>query len=264
MKKGIILVSFGTSHNEARRLCIDSILNRIKEEYQDIPVLGAFTSQVIINILKKRDKNQVFNIEEALMKMIEDGINIIYVQPLFVLPGKEYSKLIDRLNNFNKENPDMKVRIGKPLLSDSLDYEKVVKGFVFLDIRDKEALVLMGHGSDPKTDEAYEKLENEFIRKTYNNVFIGTLKGKKTIDDIIVQLKAKGIRRVKLMPFMLLAGNHAKVDMVSGDDSWQGKLLSAGIMVEVLYIGLGQIKEIQDIYMKHLDDILNIDNKNIT
>lgn len=58
------------------------------------------------------------------------------------------------------------------------------------------------------------------------------------------------------MPFMLVAGRHAIRDMISGENSWKGKLLSAGIKVEESLKGLGEIEGIQDIYMSHLREII--------
>ncbi len=52
-EKGIIVASFGTTHGDTCKLCIENIENRIKEEYKDYLVLRAFTSQMVINRLKK-------------------------------------------------------------------------------------------------------------------------------------------------------------------------------------------------------------------
>ena len=53
MKKGILVTSFGTTFEETRKLCIESIENRIKDEFEDHLVLRAFTSRVVISRLKK-------------------------------------------------------------------------------------------------------------------------------------------------------------------------------------------------------------------
>ncbi|NLJ91049.1 MAG: sirohydrochlorin cobaltochelatase [Clostridiales bacterium] len=259
MQKAIILVSFGTTYEEARRLCIDSIEDRIREEFRGIHIFRAYTSRIIINILKKRDNYLVDNLEEALIRATSSGVYNIYIQPLFVLPGKEYSKLKDQVKEFIIDNSKVNIQVGKPLLGDDLDYDMVVRGLdsIYQDIAYDEGIVFMGHGCDPYTDKAYERLEQRFRQAGYPNVFIGTLKGRKTIDEIIPTLQGLGIKKVKLMPFMFFAGSHATNDMVSGKDSWQDKLLSSGIRVEPIIMGLGQIKEIQDIYINHLD-ILNI------
>ena len=257
MRKGIIVVSFGTTYEKTRKRCIESIENRIREEYKNFLVSRAFTSQMVINKLRKRDNYLVDNPKEALEKMKDNGIDNIYIQPLHIIPGNEYEKLLEQVKEFSKESDNVNIRIGKPLLFDDLDYDKVVEGLNFMETKDEEVIVFMGHGTDHFADESYKKLENKFREKNYKNVFIGTVEGKTTIDDIIPNLKKQNIKKARLMPFMLVAGDHAINDMASEEDSWKTKLLSEGIEVEVILKGLGEVKSIQDIYMNHLNNIVN-------
>lgn len=253
MKKGIIVTSFGTSHNETRELCIESIENRIKEKYRDYLVTRAFTSRMVINILKKRDNYLVDTPTEALGKMKEEGIKEIYIQPLLIIEGHEYEKTLREVDNFVKENPDFKVTVAKPLLSDEMDYENTVKG---LGLDKEDAVVFMGHGSDHITDISYKKLEDTIREHGYKNVFIGTVEGEVGIDDVVERLKVQDIKNVILKPFMLVAGVHALEDMASDDEqSWKSILEKNGIDVEVQIVGLGQVKELQDIFIEHLDQI---------
>ena len=251
MKKTIIIASFGTSHKETRKLCIESIEERIKEKYRNFLILRVFTSQIIINRIRERENYLVYSLSEAFGKIRENKVNTVYLTPLFILPGKEYRKLTGQVQEFFKGNPPIDVQIGSPLLFHDMDYDKVVEGLSF-GLESEEGIVFMGHGSDSFADKCYEKLEGRFRHRGYENIFIGSLKGNRTIDNIIPVLKKKNIKRVRLMPFMLVAGKHAIDDMMAGENSWEKKLLSQGIKVEVLLKGLGQIRSIQDIYMDHL------------
>ena len=100
MKIGIIVVSFGTSYEKTRKLCIESIENRIKKKYKDFLVTRAFTSQMIINKLKKRDNYIVSNPKEALEAMKAKGVDNIYIQPLHIISGHEYEKLQEQSYRF--------------------------------------------------------------------------------------------------------------------------------------------------------------------
>ncbi|WP_353092666.1 sirohydrochlorin cobaltochelatase [Tissierella praeacuta] len=243
MKRGIIVASFGTTHEDTRKLCIENIENIIKEKYKDYLVFRAFTSQMVINTLKKRDSIHVFNPSEAIEEMKAQGIEEIYIQPLHIIPGHEYEKL-------TKYN----LRVGLPLLSLREDNVKIVEGMGINELGNNEAIVFMGHGSDHEADKVYEVLENIYHDKGLKNVFIGTVEGSKTINDIISNLKEKDIKKVKLQPFMLVAGDHAKNDMASDDeDSWKSILEKEGYEVEVSLKGLGEYKIIQDIFLEHLE-----------
>lgn len=246
MKKGIIVASFGTTHENTRKLCIESIENIIKEKYKDYLVLRAFTSRMVINILKKRDGIHIFNPDEAIEEMKTQGVDEIYIQPLHIIPGHEYEKL-------TKYN----LKVGLPLLSLREDNIKIAEEMGVNELGDNEAMVFMGHGSDHKADKAYEALENIYHDKGFTNIFIGTVEGSKTIDDIIRDLKGRNIKKVKLRPFMLVAGDHAINDMASSEEnSWKSILEKEGYEVEVSLKGLGEYKIIQDIFLEHLEEII--------
>lgn len=257
MKKGILITSFGTTYEETRKLCIESIENRVKEEFKENLVLGAFTSGVIISILKKRDNYLVDNPREALEKMRMEGIKDIYIQPLLFMKGYEYDKICKYVNEFLQVNPEINIKIGKPLLTSKMDYEKSVDALELEEDKEGKGTIFMGHGSGHKADISYEILEQSFRKKGYKNVFIATVEGKKNLEEIIIKLKENNIQRVKLMPFMLAAGNHAKKDMASDEDnSWKTILEQNHIEVDIEMKGLGQVKGIQDIFIDHLKDIL--------
>lgn len=258
MKKGIIVVSFGTTYEKTRKLSIESIENKVKERYKDYLVLRAFTSQMVINKLKRRDNYFVDNPREALEKMKVNGIKEIYIQPLHIIPGHEYEKLLSQVKEFLEENNSYAIKIGKPLLYDELDYYKVVQGLNLSDRKQNEGIVFMGHGTNHEADASYEKLERTFREKGYENVYIGTVEGSITIEDIISKLKVKEIQKIKLRPFMLVAGDHAINDMASNEeDSWKSILESNGFNVEVSLQGLGELEAIQNIYLEHLENIMD-------
>lgn len=255
MKKGIIVVSFGTTYEETRRLNIEAIENRVKEEYSETLVLRAFTSEIIRKKLKIRDKLSIFNVKEALEQMKEENIKYIYLQPLHIIEGHEYEKVLRQARDFLVENRDINIKIGRPLLSAEEDYINVVEA---LELRDQEgqALVYMGHGSDHDADRSYEKLETRIRQKGIENTFIGTVEGSRTIDQIVEELKAGQIERVELKPFMLVAGDHAINDMASDEeDSWKSILEGEGILVETELKGLGENEGIQEIFINHLEGI---------
>lgn len=257
MKKGIIVVSFGTSYEEARKLCIESIETRIREKYKDFLVLRAFTSQMVINKLKKRDNYRVYNPREALEKMKEAGIKEIYIQPLLILPGYEYEKILKQTEEFLKDNEDYSIKIGKPLLYDE-DYAKIVGALCLPAIKANEAIVLMGHGTDHKADISYGRLERVFRENGHENIYVATVEGRVTLENIVPVLKDKKIERVILRPFMLVAGYHVINDMASEEEgSWKSILEREGFNVEAILKGLGELEGIQNIYLEHLEKIID-------
>ena len=134
----------------------------------------------------------------------------------------------------------------------------MVEGLSLSDIKGREGIVFMGHGTDHEKDISYDKLEKAFREKGYENVYIATVEGRVTLEDIIPKLKDKGIQKVVLKPLMLVAGDHAINDMASDEGiSWKIILEREGFNVKPILKGLGQLEKIQDIYLEHLEKIMD-------
>ncbi|KAB3539047.1 sirohydrochlorin cobaltochelatase [Alkaliphilus pronyensis] len=255
MKKGIIVVSFGTTHEETRRLCIESIEKRIAKEFSRFDVRRAFTSKMVINKLKSRDNLLVDTLEEALTKMKEEGFNEVYIQSLHVTPGKEYGDIVETVRQF--QDQFHKLALGRPLLTKVEDYKATVAGLKKQLPQQKQgkAVLLMGHGTYHPANACYSCLQS-IINDEGLNAYVGTVEDYPELQDILPKLKKANIKEAVLMPFMLVAGDHAKNDLAGDEDSWKTVLEDDGFKVEVYMHGLGENIEIQDIYIQHLKDAM--------
>lgn len=88
-KRAILAVSFGTSFEETRKKTIDRIEDDIHRTYPDDTLYRAWTSQMILRKILKRDNLHIFNIREAMEQMIRDDITELVVQPTHVISGIE-------------------------------------------------------------------------------------------------------------------------------------------------------------------------------
>lgn len=257
-KKGILVVSFGTSYAETRSLNIDACEKRIADSFPDYEIRRAFTSHIIIKKLKERDHLFIDKPEEALFKMKEDGFSEVIVQPLHIIPGEEYhEKIFKNVNRFMNDFEELVV--GRPVLFESADYEAVLRGIrkQLPNLRKGDAVLYMGHGTHHSGNAAYRRLQ-DMIDKTDMPVYIGTVEGSPLLKDIIPRLKKDHIKKITLMPFMLVAGDHAVNDMAGNeDDSWKSILLAKGFEVDVYLHGLGENTIFQDIYVQHVKDAID-------
>ena len=80
MKKGVIVASFGTSHEDTRKKTIDVIENDIRENFTDSLFFRAWTSNIIRAKLKKTSNLHINNIEEAIEEAIKEKA-ITVIQP---------------------------------------------------------------------------------------------------------------------------------------------------------------------------------------
>lgn len=253
-KTAILVVSFGTSYNDSRDITIGAIEESITKKFPDYEVRRAFTSQIIIDKLKERDGLEIDNVEEALDRAVEDGITNLVVQPTHLMDGYEYTDLANALKDY--EDKFNQIVLGAPLLTSDGDFDAVVKA-----IADKTAsyddgetaICFMGHGTEADSNRIYAKMQEKLNEAGFENYYIGTVEAEPTLDDVIAALGEKGTyKKVVLEPLMVVAGDHANNDMAGDeDDSWKTILENEGYEVECLLEGLGQITEIQNIYVEH-------------
>ena len=86
MKREILVVSFGTTSEESRRLNIGAVEQAI-EDACGLTVRRAFTSQMIINLNAKREGVRIDNVREALERAVSDGGKRLGVQPTYLMSG---------------------------------------------------------------------------------------------------------------------------------------------------------------------------------
>ena len=99
--------------------------------------------------------------------------------------------------------------------------------------------------------EEYEYIQND-------NVFVGTVEGYPSFDNVLKRLKKKNIEEILLMPLMVVAGDHVINDMASDEeDSWKSLFEAEGIKVNLYMKGLGEIDSFNDLYMNRVDDLIN-------
>ena len=246
MNKGILVTSFGTSHKDTRKKSIEALENMVKEKYGAERVERAFTSNIVRKIIKKNEGIYVYNQEEGIKTLKNRGYSEIITMSTHILNGIEYSKLNDKYG-----------KITKPLLFSDEDYHKIVNDDKFNDLEGNDALIFMGHGTESEADKSYEILQEKYKEKGRDNIFIATVEGKITLEDIIKKIKNKNYKKVLLKPFMIVAGDHAKNDMASDEkDSWKTILENNNFEVEVKLIGMGEYDFIQNMFMDKLAQII--------
>lgn len=254
-KKAILVVSFGSSHLDTLEKNIDRIEQQIQETFPDYRVYRAFTSQMILKKLKKVENLHFNTVKEAMEQMAADGIENVVVQPTHIINGIENDCMLCDVMEYTEQFK--KIRVGKPLLTSVDDYKKSIHAMMAeVELSEDEALVLMGHGTDHHANSAYPTLEYTFHSLGYNQVLVGTVEGFPDLKNVMAKLEISGRKKVTLMPFMLVAGDHAKNDMAGDEDSWKSGLMDAGYEVKAVIKGLGEMRGIRNIYIEHIEAVL--------
>ncbi len=252
-KPVILAVSFGTSYNETREVTIDAIEAALQTAYPEYEVRRAFTSQIIIDILEERDGHKIDNVEEAMERLVADGVKKVIIQPTHVIPGFEYNDLLKDISGYTEKFDSMQV--GTPLLTSDKDYGtlvEVLKEETAAYNTEKTAVVFMGHGTHHEANESYTRIEKHLHAAGLVNYFVGTVEGTPLVDEVLTKVDAGNYDKVVLLPLMIVAGDHANNDMAGDEEgSWKDVFAKAGYEVECVLNGLGQYKGIQQMIVTH-------------
>ncbi len=250
----ILVASFGTSYNDSRPVTIEAIEKDIAAAFPDWEVRRAFTAQTIIDKLADRDGLQIDSVDEAMQRLIADGVKEVVVQPTHIMPGYEYSDLIAAVSAYASSFD--KLAIGKPLIYTEEDYEAVLTALTgeIPEVGSEDtAVVFMGHGTEHFANATYSELEYMMHWEGYENFFVGTVEGFPGVDQAMSEVKAFGAKKVVLYPLMIVAGDHANNDMAGDEpDSWKTLFTGAGFEVECRIQGLGQNAAIRALIIRHV------------
>lgn len=265
-KKAIVVVSFGSTYEETVKKSIESTENKIRTAFPGYDVFRAFTSRMVIRRLSERGI-QVDTEKQAIERLQAAGYQEVYVQPLHIVAGEEYDKVKRSVVEYAhaKDKAFERIAIGRPLLfymgqeeqpDDYLTVIDAVKSQL-AKLEKDQAVVFMGHGGVHPANAAYAVLQMKLEQAGFEHAYVYTVEGFPSLDSVLEKLQKQQVRKVALLPFMLVAGDHAQNDMAGNEpDSAKSQLLTAGFEVEAYLCGLGEHAAIQGIYVQHLKDAM--------
>ena len=249
----LLVVSFGTTHEETCEKNIAAVERALAAAYPGREVRRAFTSNRVRKALAGRGM-AIDDVPTALQKAREEGFANVAVLPTHLLYGREYDKLCAQAARETASFESL--HVAPPLLADKEALYALAETLAAaFPPQEGTALALMGHGTDHLVNPVYAALQTIFRLLGREDVFIGTVEAWPTLEDVALQLQRGGYRRVVLTPLMLVAGDHAVNDLAGeGEDSWKSVLQSQGLETEIVLRGLGEYEAIRALYIRHAAD----------
>jgi sirohydrochlorin cobaltochelatase len=255
--KAVVVVSFGTTFDEARVKDIGGIEGAVEKAFPNRDFFRANTSYIVM----KRNAQKgihVKDLSDTLADLKGHGYTDILIQPAHILHGEEYEKkILEPVAKF--ENKFSLLVVGNPLIFSKEDCAIAASAIAtqFPLLQKDEGIILMGHGS-PRDN-------NKSFGNTYNNlqtssdamelpVIVGTVEevDSPNIDAVLKVLAMRHYKTVHLFPLMIVAGDHAHNDMYgNGPESWKNKIEKTGVKTIGHMNGIGRNKAIQSLYVQH-------------
>ena len=172
----------------------------------------------------------------------------IFAQPLYVVGGEEYQRMLHALeeNGFEADN------IGLPLLSGKSGPEELAGGLFkecceWLDAGG--AVFYVGHGSRLESAERMYGDLGKHLNSLHPNLFAGTLK----TDPARVVSHLKNIRGLRLVPLFASAGGSSWRKVAGREEgtlAW--RLERMGFKCEVSSLGLLENVVAQDVWLRNI------------
>ncbi len=252
-KVGILLVAFGSSETSAQ-VSFENIQRKVTAAFPAADVRWAYTSHVIRAKLADRGK-ALDSPTLALARLQDEGFTRVVVQSLHTIAGAEYQDLERTVNGFKAMEAFQKIVLGDPLMVTRADVAAVVTaitGIIPKERKQSDAVVLMGHGTCHPASAYYSALAFQLQLKDAN-IFLGTVEGFPDMALVQNQMQARHIQKAFLMPFMSVAGEHAKNDMAGDDsDSWKSLFSKAGIECVPVMKGTAEYDAFVGIWVGHI------------
>ncbi|ETS93175.1 sirohydrochlorin cobaltochelatase [Veillonella sp. AS16] len=260
-KDAIVVMSFGTTYKETRAKTIDATVAAIQAAHPNTKVVTAFTSHIIRDRIQAKEGITYPTPEEALDQLKAAGYTRVALTTLDVIPGMEYNYDVAVFNLY--KNNFKKMTLGTPLMywmgqeNQTDEVVETLKAVTsqFPKLGKDDAVLIMAHGTPDPSNAYYAVIQDRIDSLGLKNTFIYTVEGTPNLEQVIPQLKAKGIKHVTLMPFMMVAGDHANNDMAGDEpDSHKSILTKEGFKVDTYLHGLGENQNIRKIFVERANE----------
>ena len=260
-KDAMVVMSFGTTYKDTRVKTIDATVDAIKAAHPNTKVITAFTSHIIRDRIQQKEGITYPTPEEALAELKKDGYTRVALASLDVIPGMEYNYDAAVYNLY--KNDFKKMTLGTSLMywmgqenqtDQVIETLKAVQS-QFPKVGKEDAILIMAHGTPDPSNAYYSVIQDRIHTLGLKNVFVYTVEGTPNLEQVIPQLKLHGIKHVTLMPFMMVAGDHANNDMAGAEpDSHKSILEKEGFKVDTYLHGLGENQNIRNLFVERANE----------
>lgn len=237
--KAILFVSFGSTHQDAYAAGIKPLLEELAET--GLPVYEAITSRFVKRKLEQQGV-AIDSLEQALERLVADGVQEVLVVNNFVLPAFEYVRMKHKVYRYREQ---FTAQFTPALLERMADQDTLIEYMQTLYAEAGKTLYILGHGSEHPAGAILSQLQLLAEQKGYDQIY-------QSIDGFPDQAAAMSRlaagKPVILVPLLFVAGDHGKNDTADLADV----LRQAGHQVDRRVIGLGEQALIRQMILNHV------------
>jgi len=244
-KAVVVAVHYGSTDADVRKDAIEKFNARLRSEFSNCDFRQAWTSRQIVRELDARGE-VIYTPAQLLNELSVLGYTHVLIQPSMISDDIEMQHLRYEIQAAKRKFK--KIRLGEPLLSGVRDYEMAILATAAAYGKEKEGNVLVCYGDKVSMDKSFVMMDYVMRDKEMDNWYVTVLDGYPDLENLKRELKKRKDKKVNLIPFVFLDGEHVKKDIST---TMKENLKDAGFKVSVTPHALGESDEILDRFMEH-------------
>ena len=270
-KRAIVLACFGSVIEQQKYLDLES---SIVEKFADCDVFVSFSSRMVIKLLKKKKNEEYKNLPQTLADIDMLGYKHVSVVSINIFPTDEHEvlkKIVDGFKHFSLAN----ISCTNALLTKTKETTAFLKDLNEQISKDDTANLYVIHGTPRLDTVGIDSISYSasFLELISENNFTCSLEGAFPyfeINDVIKsRIEKLGLKKVQVVPLLLVSGNHYIEDMFEIKDDLSDKFESFIVpsLTKSEKFNLIELPMIQNIIEKNIQNtfkMMGISHKEIT
>ena len=270
-KRAIVLACFGSVIEQQKYLDLES---SIVEKFPDCDVFTSFSSRMVIKLLKKKKNEEYKNLPQTLADIDMLGYKHVSVVSINIFPTDEHEvlkKIVDGFKHFSLAN----ISCTNALLTKTKETTAFLKDLNEQISKDDTANLYVIHGTARLDTVGIDSISYSasFLELISENNFTCSLEGAFPyfeINDVIKsRIEKLGLKKVQVVPLLLVSGNHYINDMFEIKDDLADKFESFIVpsLTQSEQFNLIELPMVQNIIEKNIQNtfkMMGISHKEIT
>lgn len=229
--RAIVLSCFGSVIEQKKYF---ELKEYIEEAFSDVDVFISFSSRMVLKMLAKKGE-EYKNLVQVLADVDMLGYKKIAVASVNLFPTDEHDtaqEIVDGFNSFSMAN----ISLSKAILTKSKDTTDFLIELNDKVSKDETINLFITHGTPElkRGGVASITYTENLLKEINENNFVCSLEGSFPFyaikNSLIKKWKKMGIKKVQLIPMLLVSGNHFIKDMIEIRDELREDFLSVDLV----------------------------------
>ncbi len=212
--RAIILSCFGSVIEQQKYLDLKQF---VEEKFSDTDVFLSFSSRMVLKYVKKQGLDYQ-NLPQVLADVDLEGYKHIVVSSINIFPTDEHAflqKIVDGFNQFSLSH----IRCSDAILTKAKETTLFFQHLNDAVSKDDVANLYIIHGTPRLEMQGIDSISyaHKFLEDISENNFTCSLEGSFPFyamkDTLIKKMKKQGVKKVQIIPMLLVSGNHYEKDM---------------------------------------------------